>query len=113
MKSLMDVTQGTYRVSTISGATYVLDPDANLLCRQTHSLTDAEATLRHDGEFVELLVIIECSVGKPMYLILILNLPDIPVTTRLTTTVVAIEALNVWSVRPAAPQTNSAMTDRD
>jgi hypothetical protein len=94
VESLMDVAQGAYRVSTASGSSYILDLDADLLCRQADSPTNVEAKLRRDGEFVELVEIRECSVGKPMFLIISLNLPDIPFTTRLTTTVVAIEALD-------------------
>lgn len=90
----MDVAHGTYRVSTASGSSYILDLDASLACRQPDSPADAEATLRRDGDFVHLVEVVECSVGKPMYLIISLNLPDIPFTTRLSTTVLAIEAIS-------------------
>ncbi|TFD74880.1 hypothetical protein E3T54_13095 [Cryobacterium sp. Sr8] len=93
MKSLMDVAQGTYRVSTLSGATYVIDLGAQLLCRAHDRPTESDSTLRQNGDFVDLVAIIECSIGRPMILLINLNLPGVEYTTRRSTMVVAIESL--------------------
>ena len=89
MKSLMDVARGTYRVSTLSGTTYIIDLDAQLMCRAP----DSESALREDGDFVDLVAVIECSIGRPMTMLINLLVPGVECTIRRSTMVVAIESL--------------------
>jgi len=51
----------------------------------------ADRSLRRDGQCVDLISLTECSIGRPMNLIIDLHVPGVMRTTRRTTDVTAIE----------------------
>lgn len=80
----------TWRVHTVSGASYLLDLDRGVM-RRERGVTDISAALRRDGGDVILLKVIECTVGRPMLLEIDLSWPNVMKTTRTSTPVTNIE----------------------
>ena len=90
MDSLMDTTTGAYRVITVA-STYLIDLDRAVIRREPRTGDSEASLLRRDEELVTLLEIIECSVGRPMTLLLDLHVFGVPFTARYATGVVSIE----------------------
>lgn len=86
MESLMDSTTGTYRVATVA-STYVVDLDREVVRREPRDDRSGGLLLGRD-ELLILLRILECTVGRPMILLLDLHLFGVPFTARLSTQVV-------------------------
>ncbi|GGR13551.1 hypothetical protein ACFOE1_11525 [Agromyces mediolanus] len=89
--TLDGVTDGTYRIETISGSVYLLDLNRRVFTRTP--LDDPELTLRRDRKEVRLLELVDCTIGRRMLLIIDLRVDDVLYTTRDTTPVVAIHKL--------------------
>lgn len=89
----MDSVAGMYAVVTESTSVYVIDLDAMVFSRLRGLEDPTAATLRRDGEPVELLQIMECTVGKRMLLMLNLHVPGVAFTMRDTTPVQSIRLL--------------------
>lgn len=91
--SLADQESGCFLVTTVSGATYQLDLDRRQLRRSVGPVLPSQLRLRRDGEDVDLIEIVLCEVGRPMVLLISLNLPGIWLTTRESSNVVRIDEL--------------------
>ncbi|MBG6212677.1 hypothetical protein [Cryobacterium sp. CAN_C2] len=92
MSTLMDEVSGLYLVHTESGSTYSIDLDRQELCRMSTPDDPARVHgLRRDGSTVTLLDVLECTVGRPMHLLIDLAVPGVLATTRRTTPVTGIE----------------------
>lgn len=99
MLSVDDTATGRFLVRTASGSGYLLDLDRRVISRTT-SPGHVNQRLRRDGETISLVEILRCELGKPMLLLLDLELPNIIVTSRKSTTVVRIDALPSTTIRP-------------
>lgn len=90
MDTLMDSTDGAYRVVT-TDSSYLVDLD-RMVIRRTPRSQDPDGTLlRRDDELVALLQIVECSVGALMRLLVDLHVLGAPFTARTTTPVCSID----------------------
>jgi hypothetical protein len=81
---------GRYRVGTESGSTYLFDLDQSTVCRTSSGIEEIGADLRYDGDTVHLLLLIDCSVGRRMALLIDLHLPGVYWTHRTSTRVLTI-----------------------
>ena len=90
METLMDCTEGAYRVTTTS-STHIIDLDRYVIRREPRTVDPGAELLRRDDELVDLLAVEECTVGRPMILHLDLHVVGVSYTTRSTTPVVSIE----------------------
>ena len=73
----------------------MIDLDRHLAFRVARTEDRHGALLRLDGEPIALVSIIECTLGKPLQLLLDLRPPGVLVTVRRSTPVVGI-----WPVEP-------------
>ena len=89
MDSLMDTTTGTYRVASMA-STYIVDLDCAVIRRQPRTGDPRGSLLRRDEEPITLLEVLECTVGRPMALMIDLHVPRVPFTVRVSTPVVSI-----------------------
>jgi len=97
--SVDDEATGRFLVTTASGSGYLLDLDRRTLSRITRP-GHPNHPLRRDGETIYLVEIVRCELGKPMLLLIDLELPGIVITSRISTTVVRIDALPATKDRP-------------
>lgn len=88
MHTLMDVASGAYLVET-EASRYVIDLDDMTITRQPRTL-DA-SYLPGDDTAVDLLQVVECTVGRPMKLRIDLHKEGVPYTNRTTTFVESIQ----------------------
>jgi hypothetical protein len=96
MRTLMDTASGAYRVLTQS-AEYLIDLDRKVL-RRIPGDGGGEfevALLRRDIELITLLQVVECTVGRPMSLLIDLHVLGVPYTARNTTPVVSIKPVEI------------------
>lgn len=91
MRTLNGETAGRYFVSTESGSVYLVDLDRLMMSRLPAMDMSADRSLRRDGQSVDLISLVECSIGRPMNLIIDLHVPGVMRTTRRSTDVTAIE----------------------
>jgi hypothetical protein len=92
MHTLMDETRGAFLVRSQSSE-YVISLDLNVVRRLPYAFVHEVASLRRDGQQMDLLQILECTVGREMLVLVDMHLPDVPFTARRSTTVVAIRKL--------------------
>ena len=92
METLMDSTDGRYRVTT-ADSSYLIDLDRMVIRRAPRSEDVDGALLRRDDELVTLLHIFQCSVGQSMQLLVDLHVLGIPYTARTTTPVKTIDRI--------------------
>lgn len=92
-KSLMDIASGCYRVTTRS-STYEIDLDSMVVGRLPRTGDPIGALLRRDERPVMLLSIYECTVGRPMLLLVDLGIPGVDSTIRRSTEVTTIEPID-------------------
>ena len=90
MQTLMDSTEGAYRVVT-TDSSYLVDLDRMVIRRVPRTEDVDGSLLRRDDELVTLLQTVECSVGAPMLLLVDLHVLGVPFTTRTTTPVTSID----------------------
>lgn len=100
MNTLMDDATGCFVVTTESASRYWLDLNRRQLRRVTSPASQAPLHLRGDGEYIDLIEIVDCRVGHPMVLLINLNVPGVWLTTRESTTVVRIDRIPELLVRP-------------
>lgn len=93
MESLMDSVNGAYRVTT-AASSYVLDLDRMVIRRAPRTGDPGGSLLRRDEELITLLEVLECSVGRPMALMVDLHVVGVPYTARISTPVVSIERVH-------------------
>lgn len=91
--SVTDTGAGRYLVTTVTGSRYLLDLDARTMRRSPSEIFRAAHALRRDDEDVQILELIQCTVGKPMRLRFNLAVPNVYMTTRITSTVLTIKEL--------------------
>ncbi|KGJ79914.1 hypothetical protein GY21_03245 [Cryobacterium roopkundense] len=91
MHSLNSENTGRYLVTTGSGSVYLIDLDRSVMSRVPAMDMTADRSLRRDGQPVDIISLVQCSVGRPMNLIIDLHVPGVMRTTRRTTEVRAIE----------------------
>ena len=95
MSTLMDQVTGQFRIRTQSGSTYLLDLDRHQMCRiPATNDPERDHNLRRDGSTVRLLGIAECTVGRPMHLLIDLAIAGVEATIRRSTPVTAIERVS-------------------
>ena len=104
MESLKDVSTGRYLVTTISGSRYLIDLDKSTMLRMPAVDMAADHSLRRHGQEIHVVALKECSVGRPMWLIVNLRIPGVIATTRRSTEVQSIEDIGedgdmVWDKR--------------
>lgn len=104
MDTLKDLNSGRYLVSTESGSEYVIDLDRKTMLRLPAMDMSVDRSLRRDGQEIHVVALEECSVGRPMCLIVNLRLPGVVATTRRSTEVQSIEEIGedidiVWNKR--------------
>lgn len=104
MQTLMDAVAGAYRVVTVA-STYLIDLDRAVIRREPRTGHPEGALLRRDEELVTLLEIIECSVDRPMTLLLDLHVLGVPYTARYATRVVSIEQVASPGCEGGCPMT--------
>ena len=100
MDSLTDDATGCYVVTTASATRYWLDLDRRLLRRVTSPGVHAPLRLRQDGDDIDLLEVVQCHIGRPMVLLINLNVPGVWLTTRESTPVVRIDSVPKTLIRP-------------
>lgn len=93
LASLMDCVYGIYAVTTQT-AVYELDLDRCTIHRRPRMGQDGGAQLRRDAERIDLVELLECTVGMRMYLLIDLHVPGVDVTARISTRVASIVRLN-------------------
>ncbi len=93
MQSLMDVATGAYEVTT-AASTYLIDLDRLVIRRAPRTVDENGSLLRRDEELITLLEVLECSVGRPMALMIDLHVAGVPFTTRISTPVTRIEQVH-------------------
>lgn len=93
MDTLNDMEYGRYLVTTVSGSRYVLDLTKFTMRRMPAMDMAQDRSLRRDGEIVDLLRVKDCTVGRPMHLILNLRLRGVMATSRRSTDVESIQPL--------------------
>ena len=89
----MDSVGGRYEVTT-AASSYLIDLDRQVLRRLPRTGNPEGSLLRRDDELVTLLRVVECSVGRRMILLIDLHVAGVPFTTRVSTEVIAIEAVS-------------------
>lgn len=99
MNTLTDDATGCFVVTTQSASRYWLDLNRRLLRRVTSTQSQTTLHLRGDGEYIDLIEIVDCRLGHPMVLLINLNLPDVWLTTRESTIVVRIDRIPELLVR--------------
>ena len=93
MDQLTNSSRGLWSTETISGNSYLLDVDNRvILCQADPSGAEA-GTLRRDGDPIHLIRLVHCEVGDHMLLLVNLSAPGVVCTTRISTTVLRIEAV--------------------
>lgn len=93
MQSLMDVATGAYEVTT-TASTYRIDLDRLIIRRSPRTGDPDGSLLRRDEELITLLEVLECSVGRPMALMIDLHVAGVPYTARISTPVISIERVH-------------------
>lgn len=93
LTSLMDSVDGLYSVTTQTAA-YEIDLDADSIHRRADEGETGGVQLRRDTDRIDLLELLECTVGTRMVLLIDLRVPGVDVTTRLSTRVASISRLN-------------------
>jgi len=94
MQTLMDTASGAFYVTTVS-STYAFDLDLMIVRRRPDVHAHEVTAMRSDGEPIALLLLDDCTVGRPMVMIVDLKLPGIPWTLRASTEVTSIEPSTV------------------
>ena len=89
----MDSVGGRYEVTTAASSS-LIDLDRQVLRRLPRTGNPEGSLLRRDDELVTLLRVVECSVGRRMILLIDLHVAGVPFTTRVSTEVIAIEAVS-------------------
>ncbi|WP_158253367.1 hypothetical protein [Cryobacterium sp. N19] len=108
LESLMDTATGIYLVSTRSGSRYMIDLNEMKMSRvPAETDPNDDLAMRRDGETVDLLSVDECTVGRPMRLVLDLHVEGVVVTSRQTTTVDSISEVNPADVDLTAEELES------
>lgn len=102
----MDCGSGRYAVVTSSGTTYVVDMDETTVSRCPDRRRKTWTEMRFDHVAVDLILIVECSVGRPMHYAVNLHIPGVRFTARSTSTVVSIALLNDVPIDRARGQTD-------
>lgn len=92
METLNDSVTGRYVVTTSSGAQYLIDLDQMTMSRFPRADSTVARAMRGDCSDLGLVFIDDCTVGRPMHLIIDLNVPGVIVTSRWTTNVATIDA---------------------
>lgn len=100
MDSLTDDATGCYVVTTASASRYWLDLDRRLVRRVPSPAVQVSLRMRQDGDDIHLLEIVQCHVGQPMVMLINLNVPGVWLTTRESTSVVRIDPIPEFLVRP-------------
>jgi hypothetical protein len=90
---LTNSSRGLWSIETISGSSYLLDLDNQVLLRQADPFAE-EGTLRRDGDPIQLIRLVHCEVGDRMLLLVNLSVPGVLWTTRVSTTVLRIEGVD-------------------
>jgi hypothetical protein len=90
VQTLMDTATGSYVVTTQS-STYVVDLDAMVVSRSPGQHTWVVTTMRKDGAELPLLFLDDCTVGRPLTMIVDLEIPGCPWTLRAATAVQSIQ----------------------
>ncbi|WP_157509701.1 hypothetical protein [Leifsonia sp. Root4] len=90
-RSLPDDATGRYVVTTVSGSRYRFDLDVREVRRDPGSPLAGAPALRRDGESVDLLEIVSCTLGEPLVVLINLAVPGVWLTTRESTAVASIE----------------------
>jgi len=93
MQTLMDEARGVYLVRT-SSSEYLFDLDLNRVRRIPFAFTHEVALLRRDLQPIDLIEILDCTVGRTMMLIVDLHLPGVPFTARRSMPVVSIDRIS-------------------
>ncbi|WP_104170015.1 hypothetical protein [Cryobacterium sp. M23] len=99
MDTLTDDATGCYVVTTASATRYWLDLDRRLLRRVTSPGVQSPHRLRQDGDDIDLLEVVQCHIGRPMVLLINLNVPGVWLTTRESTPVVRIDSVPKTLIR--------------
>lgn len=86
----MDTTSGAYRITTMA-STYLIDLDRAVLRREPRNGQPEGSLLRRDDELVTLLEVIECTVGRPMALLIDLHVLGVAFMARYSTPVLTID----------------------
>jgi len=81
LDTLMDVATGIY-VAVTRTAAYFIDLDGMQMMRVPRILDRGAYYMRRDGEWVELLAVADCTVGRGLVLVLDLQLETGAITTR-------------------------------
>jgi len=82
-----------YLVVTVSGSRYLLDLNRSTMRRIAAMDMSMDRSLRRDGQLVDLVSVVDCTVGRRMQLVIDLHLPGVINTSRQTTDVESIRVL--------------------
>jgi len=99
MDTLLDSAHGEYEVTT-TASTYQIDLDQMVFRRIPRATDPDSAELRRDHETVNLISVVDCTVGRSMALIIDLHVPGVAFTSRVTTPVIAIELMASPGIEP-------------
>jgi hypothetical protein len=90
---LTDGVRGMFLVTTERGTKYWFDTTRRVVRRVTDSSNPARLELRRDGETVDLVEIVTCTVGRPLFILINLEITGIVLTARESTQVTSIVVL--------------------
>jgi hypothetical protein len=93
MDTLNGTDSGRFLVVTSSESRYLIDLDDSTMRRFPAMDMAVDRALRRDGQSVEVVALKECTVGRPMVLLINLRVPGVLLTTRPTTDVRSIERM--------------------
>jgi hypothetical protein len=93
MKELTDTMRGMFIVTTERGTRYTFDTTRRVVRRIIDTANSTRLELRRDGEIVDLVEIVTCTVGLPMFVLINLEIEGIILTARESTPVTSIEVL--------------------
>jgi hypothetical protein len=91
LESLADDSVGCYVISTESDTRYWIHCDRRLVRRVPSPENERALRLRGDGEDLILEEIIQCRRGRPLLLLINLQLPGVLITTRESTPIIRID----------------------
>jgi hypothetical protein len=96
---LIDGMPGMFLVTTERGTRYWFDTTRGVVRRETNASNPARLDLRRDGESVDLVEIVTCTVGSPLVILINLEIDGIMLTSRESTPVTAIEVIAMRGTR--------------
>ena len=91
LESLADDSVGCYVISTESDTRYWIHCDRRLVRRVPSPENERALRLRGDGEDLILEEIVECRRGRPLLLLINLQLPGVLITTRESTPIIRVD----------------------